>query len=205
MLEFYKNNANVNFILKNAYQGSQISEMDVINHPKRCNHIGSISNIDYNQVASDLCEGPIVWVSGKSEIGPRALGHRSLLIDPRYQKSKDQLNKIKQREWWRPVAPIVLEEFMSDWFVDGFPSPYMLHAFHIHPDKKENVKAIAHLDGTARIQSLSLVQNKELYYVIKAFFKKTGIPMIGNTSLNDKGEPIIESFSQALDFALRKK
>lgn len=150
-------------------------------------------------------DGPIVWYDGQSESGPRALGHRSIIADPRSIRNKDLINLYKQRQWWRPVAPIILEDFLEEWFENAYPSPYMLNNFVIRQEKKELVPAILHLDLTARVQTINQESDEALYHVIQNFYERTGIPIVCNTSLNDRGEPIIETVEQAFNFALRKK
>ena len=156
------------------------------------------------RAALDIEKEPIIWIDGKAESGPRALGHRSILGNPLKSNHKDFLNQYKQREWWRPVAPIILEEKMQEWFIDAFESPYMLNNFKIKPKLAQKVPAILHLDESARVQTLRKEDNYRLYAVISDFEKITGVPMVCNTSLNDKGEPIINTIEQAINFALRK-
>jgi hypothetical protein len=148
--------------------------------------------------------GPLAWVDGAAEIGPRALGHRSILADPRTPASRDALNRCKGRQWWRPVAPIVLAEEAADWFEIDRPSPYMLETAAVRPDAVSRVPAIAHLDGTARLQTLTAAADPQLYAAIAAFHRATGVPVLCNTSLNDKGEPIVNTAAEALTFCVRK-
>ncbi|MCX8131458.1 MAG: carbamoyltransferase [Clostridia bacterium] len=155
-------------------------------------------------VAEDIYNSPIVWFYGRAEVGPRALGHRSILANPCDMHFKDLVNHYKQREWWRPVAPIILEEKLNDWFLDAFLSPYMLNNFVVKSDKKEFIPAVLHMDDTARVQTVNSTNDDIMYNVISSFYKKTGVPIICNTSLNDKGEPIINRIEEALNFALRK-
>lgn len=155
---------------------------------------------DYEHLANALSDGKIIaWFMGRSEFGPRALGSRSILADPRIAHNKDILNfVIKKREWFRPFAPVVLEEKAADWFYPGDPSPYMLYTQKVL--KKELVPAITHVDGTARIQTLNKEFNPYLYNLIKKFDEKTGVPMLINTSLNGNGQPILETEEDALIF-----
>ena len=125
-------------------------------------------------------------------------------MDPRTNKTKDILNDIKQRQWWRPVAPIIMLEHLDEWFEDAIPSPYMLQTFQVKKDKLNIVPAIEHLDYSARVQTMKKSDNPRLYRVLEYFYKKTGVPIVCNTSLNDKGEPIINNINEALNFALRK-
>ena len=156
------------------------------------------------QFVEDICSQPIIWADGAAEIGPRALGHRSILADPRSPRSKDLLNGWKNRQWWRPVAPIVLEEYTSEWFDESGPSPFMLQTAYVHKHQRELVPAILHLDNSARHQTLAREANPLLHQAIEAFRKQTGVPMLCNTSLNEKGEPIVDTAVQALSFAVRK-
>lgn len=194
-----------NFKLKNAYYGDEYDIDSFIKKGEFVDFVSSVEPFNPNQVVEDIIKNPIVWFNGRAEIGPRALGNRSILGDPRKQEAKDQLNRIKKRQWWRPVAPIVLYDAMCDWFEEDFDSPYMLQAIQVKKEKLDQVPGIVHLDGSSRVQTLKEGEcSKLLEDVLKAFYKKTGIPMICNTSLNDKGEPIINTIEEAMNFALRK-
>ena len=171
---------------------------------EHADYVRATSPFCAEQFYSDITSGPVVWVSGDSEIGPRALGQRSILGDPRSQATKAELNRIKGRQWWRPVAPIVLSEQSAEWFESQRASPFMLEAVAIRRDKLGLIPAVAHLNGTARLQTLDRVHNASLYDAIQAFRDMSGVPMLCNTSLNDKGEPIIATYHEALNFALRK-
>jgi hypothetical protein len=164
-----------------------------------------IGDYDERTAVDDLLAGPVVWLNGRSEVGPRALGNRSLLGDPCSPVTKEVLNRVKKREWWRPVAPVVLEDRVDEWFEDARPSPYMLETFTIRPERREDIPAVAHLDYSARIQSVSRAQNPELYDLVAAFGRRTGVPILCNTSLNDAGEPIIDTIAEAVNFCLRKR
>ena len=204
LYEIYKKVPDIRFNLQNAYYGdSDNSLVEAIKENKLVMFIGGIEDFDVNKTVDDIREQPIVWFNDRAEIGPRALGNRSIIADPTNPKSKDFLNKVKQREWWRPVAPIILESHVSEWFEDAYESPYMLHTFKIIHDKEETVTSILHLDGTARVQTLKEHENL-LSDVILQFYRLTGVPILCNTSLNDRGEPIINTIAQALNFALRK-
>lgn len=204
LLMLHKKYPGMKFSLKHAFRG-QSDQMDLFLQTGEFNdYIERISDIDYAQVTEDLIAGPIVWFYGDAEIGPRALGHRSILGDPRNLKTKDILNVVKQREWWRPVAPIILEEDIQEWFENAYVSPYMLHTMKIKPQKAQFVPAILHLDHSARVQTISADNCKVLYDVIQKFKEVTGVPIICNTSLNDKGEPIINKINECFNFALRK-
>ncbi|GGE80290.1 hypothetical protein GCM10007285_05000 [Stappia taiwanensis] len=159
---------------------------------------------DLDRILDDLMAGPVVWIEGGAEMGPRALGHRSLLGDPRNPAVKDRLNQIKRRQWWRPVAPVILEEHVDAWFERADHSPYMLRTFTLRPERAAQVPAISHLDRSARIQTLARDEAPRLYGVLTAFHQRTGVPMVCNTSLNDRGEPIINTQDEALAFARRR-
>lgn len=201
---FNKRLGRFHFSFQGAFQGEEDKKI-LENIKKYADIIVSISNRSPQKVAEDIEKEVIVWFDDRSEIGPRALGHRSLLGNPCSVDTKNRLNEIKQRQWWRPVAPIILEEELKNWFDSAYKSPYMLHNFKVNAEKKEKVPAILHLDNTARVQSISERDNKFLYDVIREFQKKVGVPMICNTSLNDRGEPIINTIAGALEFALIKK
>lgn len=202
---FYKwLQGNMHFKLKNAYYGNSDDKFDCFQE-KYKQYIESVEDASLSQIVSDLIENPIIWFQGNAEIGPRALGNRSLLADPRSVRSKDILNKIKQRQWWRPVAPVVLEEYVDEWFKDSYKSPFMLNTFYIKKGKASLVPAVLHIDGSARVQTVSKEDNKWLYEVVQAFKEKTGIPIICNTSLNDKSEPIINNLDELFNFAINKR
>lgn len=144
-----------------------------------------------------ISEGNVVgWYQGKMEWGPRALGNRSILADPRRSEMKEILNeKIKHRESFRPFAPSILEEFVSEYFDIDIPSPYMLM---VTPVKKpKSIPAVTHVDGTGRLQTVSKIANPLYYDLIMEYYKITGIPVIINTSMNVKGEPIVNTPEQA--------
>lgn len=163
-----------------------------------------ISDFNEDTVIEDILQGPIVWFNEKAEVGPRALGHRSLLGNPMTNKTKDAINKIKDREWWRPVAPMVLESDVNDWFETGRISPYMLCTSYVKKELKKRIPAILHLDNSARVQLVDEHRDNVMYKLLHKMKEKTGVPILCNTSLNDKGEPIINTIEQALYFAIKK-
>lgn len=167
------------------------------------NYIANISE-EIDKLALDIEQAPILWIDGMAEVGPRALGHRSIIANARNEKHKDLLNMYKKREWWRPVAPIILAEDVEFWFKNSHLSPYMLHNFSVMDDKAEKIPAVLHFDRTARVQTLRREDNEILYNVISKFKKMTNVPLVCNTSMNDKDEPIINTLAQAFNFALRK-
>ena len=193
------------FKLKSAYYGEEDNLDKFLKNKKYHYFIESVEDFDEAQAVEDVEERPIIWFNGRAEMGPRALGARSILGDPRKKETKDRLNEIKQRQWWRPVAPIVLIDGQKEWFEDSYESPYMLHVLKIRENKKELVPAIVHEDGTARAQTIDKDNGQKLLTkFIQAFADKTGVPILCNTSLNDKGEPIINYIDEAVNFALRK-
>ena len=142
------------------------------------------------------------WYQGKMEWGPRALGNRSILGDPRSEKMKDILNeKIKHREKFRPFAPSILEEYTSEYFDIDIPSPYMLLVAKVK--KPEVIPAITHIDGTGRLQTVSKKSNPLYYNLINEFFNQTGVPVLINTSMNVRGEPIVNTPEHAFSMLLK--
>ena len=154
------------------------------------------------RAAADLVDDKLVaWYDGRSEAGPRALGHRSLLADPRPAENWARVNRVKHREQWRPLAPSVLEEHAGNWFTSvPSPSPYMLFNAQV---TARGIDAVTHVDGTARIQTVNAT-NGDYYRLIQRFHELTGIPVVLNTSLNGPGEPIVERPGDALDLFLRQ-
>jgi len=149
-----------------------------------------------SSVAADtarlLADNKIVgWFQGRMEFGPRALGTRSILATPTDASVRDRLNAMKEREDFRPVAPVVIEEEASNWFEVSDPSPFMLFVFQVKPDKKEIIPSAVHIDGTSRIQTVNREQNALYYDLLKSFEGLTGVPVLINTSFNVRGEPIV--------------
>jgi carbamoyltransferase len=166
--------------------------------------VKSVDTRDLDQVVDDISNGPIAWVDGPSEIGPRALGHRSILGDPTNPETKIILNTVKGRQWWRPVAPMVLADEVGNWFDTERLSPFMLEAIECRPDRASRVPAVLHLDGTARVQTVSRDDEPLLHALLEKQHWRTGVPILCNTSLNDRGEPIVDDAEQALNFCVRK-
>ena len=156
--------------------------------------------------AEAIAAGAVVgWYQGRSEWGPRALGNRSILADPRRGDMKDLLNlKIKRRESFRPFAPSILEERTAEWFTIGYPDPFMIKVYPIRPEKRPLIPAVAHVDGTGRLQTVSARTNPRYWKLIHAFFERTGVPMLLNTSFNEN-EPIVNTPGEALDCFLRTR
>ena len=155
---------------------------------------------DKHEAVEQILNQQVVAIfQNSSEYGPRGLGNRSLLFDPRNKNGKDIVNKIKKREWFRPFAGTVLLENAHDWFDMGTikESPYMSYAIPVKEEKKSVIPAITHVDGTCRIQTVTQEQNKNFYELIKEFYKRTEVPMLFNTSFNLAGEPLVETLDDA--------
>jgi carbamoyltransferase len=133
----------------------------------------------------------IGWFQGRMEFGPRALGGRSILASPLHAAMQARLNEIKDREDFRPVAPVVLEEEAAQWFTNAGVSPFMLFVYEVRPEKAQQIPAVCHVDGTARIQTVNREQHPLYYDLLKAFQRRTGVPVLVNTSFNTRGEPIV--------------
>ncbi|QHS63841.1 carbamoyltransferase family protein [Chitinophaga agri] len=144
------------------------------------------------ETAALLAEDKIIgWYQGRMEFGPRALGSRSILASPISANMQARLNEVKDREDFRPVAPVVLEEAAGEWFEDAQFSPFMLFVYNVKEDKKDKIPAVTHVDGTARIQTINRDQHSRYYDLLQAFYKKTGVPVLINTSFNTLGKPIV--------------
>jgi len=149
--------------------------------------------------------GVIGWFQGRAEFGPRALGNRSILADPRNELAKQLINsKIKRRESFRPFAPSVLKEFVADYFEQHDQVPFMEKVFLIRADKRAEIPAVTHLDGTGRLQTVEAENNLKYYKLIQHFYQATGTPILLNTSFNEN-EPIVNTPEEALDCFLRTK
>lgn len=154
------------------------------------------------EVSNELIDGKVIgWFHGRAEFGPRALGHRSILVDPRRTDAKELLNsKIKRRESFRPFAPSILEEFVPDYFEKTDKVPFMEKVYPIKPEKHEEIPAVTHVDGTGRLQTVS--KGDRYYDLIHKFYEKSGTPILLNTSFNEN-EPIVNTPKEALDCYLR--
>jgi len=152
------------------------------------------------ETAALLAAGKIVgWFQGRMEVGPRALGNRSILADPRRADMKDRVNaRVKQREGFRPFAPSVLGPRASDYFDGCRASPYMMLNFTVRPGKRDAIPAVTHVDGTARVQTVTRAANPLYHRLIEEFDRLTGVPVLLNTSLNVRGEPIVHTPEQAI-------
>jgi carbamoyltransferase len=158
----------------------------------------------FAHVADRIAQGDVVgWFQGRMEFGPRALGNRSIVADPRREDIKDVLNaRIKHREPFRPFAPSVLAETTGDWFEQDYPSPYMVLVYKIRPEKRELVPGINHVDDTGRLQTVTESANPRYYRLIKEFERQTGVPILLNTSFNEN-EPIVMTPRHAVETFLK--
>lgn len=142
----------------------------------------------------------VAWFQGRSEFGPRALGSRSILMNPSIRENKDILNgRVKHREYWRPFAGVILEEKLKEYFNEDIESPYMLYSMTVKKEKKKSLSAIIHEDDTCRIQIINDDLNKQLTTLLKSYEQITGVPSLLNTSFNDNGEPIVETPEDAVE------
>jgi carbamoyltransferase len=144
-------------------------------------------------------DGVVAWFQGRSEFGPRALGHRSLLADPRRTANLERLNDVKGREQFRPVAPMVLEERAQDIFTGRHPSPHMLFVHDVAATWRTRIPAVVHVDGTARVQTVSARDEPLVARMLEAFHALTGVPVVVNTSLNTAGRPMVDDPRDALE------
>jgi carbamoyltransferase len=154
-----------------------------------------------HDVARLLADGALVgWFQGRLEMGPRALGNRSILADPRSVASRDRVNEfVKHREAWRPFAPSLLEEAASDYFENATPAPYMIRTFDVRPEMEGEIEAVLHpADATTRPQTVRADQNPRYHRLLSEFKDITGVPVLLNTSFNDHGEPIVTTPAEAL-------
>ncbi|MGH7947932.1 MAG: carbamoyltransferase family protein, partial [Candidatus Binataceae bacterium] len=158
------------------------------------------------RTARAIAGGQVVgWFQGRMEWGPRALGNRSILADPRRAEMRDILNlKIKRREPFRPFAPSILEEAAGEYFTQSYPSPFMLMAYDVRPEKRAIIPATTHVDGTGRLQTVNARQNRLYYELIREFDRQTGVPVLLNTSFNEN-EPVCCKPQEALECFLRTK
>jgi carbamoyltransferase len=160
----------------------------------------------YDRVTDALMRDSVVgWFQGRAEFGPRALGNRSILADPRREDAKALLNeKIKKRESFRPFAPSILREFVPEYFEQSDDVPFMEKVFQIKPEKRKVIPAVTHVNGSGRLQTVTREVNSRYYELISTFYRKTGVPILLNTSFNEN-EPIVNSPAHAIDCFLRTK
>ncbi len=204
------------FKMEHAYWGAGFSEKEISYElgvmSDELNKEGcEVKKIDdqealCRETAQLIADGKIVgWFQGRMEWGPRALGNRSILVDPRRKEMKDVLNaRIKRREWFRPFAPSILLEKTGEYFQKSYPDPFMIKVYPIKKDKRWLIPAVTHIDGTGRLQTVSRKENPLYWRLIKEFEDITGVPLVLNTSFNEN-EPIVCSPREALDCFLRTR
>jgi len=186
--------------MEHVYFGPEYSNEEIEKTLKKCK-----INYEYHDDISGVCaellekQNIIGWFQGRMECGPRALGNRSILADPRDVKMKDKINiLVKHREQWRPFCPSILDEDKDEYLVNAYESPFMILTFEVLEDKVKDIPAVIHVDNTCRPQTVKKDVNPIYYDLIKEFKKLTGIPLILNTSFNIRGQPIICKPEEAL-------
>jgi carbamoyltransferase len=196
------------FVMEGAYMGPEFSDAEMRSEL-------AVSNLTYEtysdrevtrQAAKDIAEGLVIgWFQGRMEFGPRALGNRSIVVDPRRADMKEILNKrIKKREPFRPFAPSILEERVGDYFEQTHPSPTMLMVYQIRPERRAEIPAVTHVDGSGRLQTVSRAMNERYYQLIADFNELTGTPIVLNTSFNEN-EPVVCTPRHAIDCFLKTR
>ncbi|BEI38381.1 carbamoyltransferase [Polynucleobacter sp. HIN8] len=205
-----------NFVMEHSYWGPDYSNAEIKKlidknlsrlsvNEFSISHI--TSEIDITKlVAKAISEGKVIgWFQGRMEWGPRALGNRSILGDPRRADMKDILNlKIKRRESFRPFAPSILREHVGEWFETDYDVPFMMQVFQINEEKKKLIPAVTHVNGSGRLQTVRKEQNNRYYNLINSFYELTGVPILLNTSFNEN-EPVVCQPEEALNCFLRTK
>ena len=192
------------FVMNHSFLGIEYKDADVQAAVNRRRVRAQTSRTVSQNICADtarlLSEGNVFgWFQGRSEFGPRALGNRSILADPREAGMKDKLNKrVKHRQSFRPFAPIVIAERAAEIFEGEGESPFMLVVKNVRPEWRDKIPAIVHVDGTARVQTVRQEHNPRLYQLLKEFEALTGVPVLLNTSLNVRGEPIVETPADAV-------
>ncbi|MGR0480682.1 MAG: carbamoyltransferase family protein [Candidatus Electronema sp. V4] len=186
--------------LKNGFLGPEYSDEEIEGALQRFNLSYYKSGDACQETAAMLADNKIVgWFQGRMEVGPRALGNRSILANPALDHIKDTLNaRVKFREPFRPFAPSVLAEDVGEWFTYDHEAPYMLFVFDVKEEKRSRVPGITHVDGSGRLQSVDRERNPKYHRLISEFKTLTGIPMVINTSFNIKGEPIVNTPADAI-------
>jgi carbamoyltransferase len=202
------------FVMQTTYWGPEFGIAEIAAALKNCGQELNGINIKLTddedalvqETAQAIAAGKIVgWFQGRVEWGPRALGNRSIIVDPRRPEMKDTLNaRIKRREPFRPFAPSILLEATGDYFEKDYPDPFMIKVYPIREDKRQLIPAVTHVDGTGRLQTVSCEENPLYYKLIKEFGRQTGIPIVLNTSFNEN-EPIVCTPEEALNCFLRTR
>jgi len=216
MYQWHAGGGRRDFVMEHAYWGPEYGEQELAAALSarsaelaklRC-EVRQIADQDElcRITAAEIAEGRVVgWFHGRMEWGPRALGNRSILADPRRPEMRDILNtKIKRRETFRPFAPSILEEAAAEYFTQSYPSPFMLMAYQVRPEKRGIIPATTHVDGSGRLQTVNASQNPLYYKLIREFGRQTGVPVLLNTSFNEN-EPVVCKPEEALDCFLRSR
>jgi len=197
------------FVMDHSYWGPQFSNDDirgVLGSRREGITITELHDEEElcRRTAQAIADGKVVgWFQGRMEWGPRALGNRSILADPRRPEMKDILNeRIKRREPFRPFAPSILVEAVGDYFEQRYPDPFMLKVYQIKKEKRSVIPAVTHVDGSGRLQTVDRGANPLYWRLIKTFESLTGVPVVLNTSFNEN-EPIVRTPSEAMDCFLR--
>ena len=201
-------NRNRGEVMEGAYTGPQFSNIE-IRKALESSNVGFEEYSDEEvtkRAARDIADGLVVgWFQGRMEFGPRALGNRSIVVDPRRADMKDILNdRIKKREPFRPFAPSILEERVGDYFEQTHPAPTMLMVYQIKEEKRQEIPAVTHVDGSGRLQTVSPTVNDRYYRLISEFNQLTGVPVILNTSFNEN-EPIVCTPQEAINCFLKTR
>jgi carbamoyltransferase len=190
------------FVMEHAYTGPEFTNEQIDGLVRNSDfEWRELSDQELTKVAAQaVADGKIVgWSQGRMEFGPRALGNRSIVVDPRRAEMKDILNaRIKKREPFRPFAPSILEERVGDYFEQTHPSPAMLMVYQVKQDKRSVIPAVTHVDGTGRLQTVARSANPRYYQLISDFEQLTGVPVVLNTSFNED-EPIVCTPEEALN------
>lgn len=204
------------YVMDHAYLGPEfsnreISELLLVNGERISVENCTIEEITdetklCRRTAERVAEGKVIgWFQGRMEWGPRALGNRSIICDPRRADMKEILNqKIKRRESFRPFAPSIIREAVGEWFETDYDVPFMLQVYQIREEKRAQIPAVTHVNGSGRLQTVTEAQNPRYYHLIKAFERITGVPTVLNTSFNEN-EPVVCRPQEALDCFLRTK
>jgi carbamoyltransferase len=196
------------FVMEGADTGPEFSDAEILSELKaRGLSYESYSDGELTRrAARDIADGRVVgWFQGRMEFGPRALGNRSIVVDPRRQEMKDILNeRIKKREPFRPFAPSILAEYVGDYFEQTHPAPTMLMVYQIRAERRDEIPAVTHVDGSGRLQTVSREVNERYYQLISDFHQLTGVPIVLNTSFNEN-EPIVCTPAHAIDCFMKTR
>jgi len=196
------------FVMEGACTGPEFSEDEICSELEKSGlSFERYSDREVTQrAAQDIAAGAVLgWFQGRMEFGPRALGNRSIVVDPRRADMKEILNeRIKKREPFRPFAPAILEERVGEYFEQTHPAPTMLMVYQVKPEKREEIPAVTHVDGSGRLQTVSREVNPRFHQLISDFDRLTGVPVVLNTSFNEN-EPIVCTPRQAIDCFMKTR